>query len=219
MSEAPADVAAYSSRDLWADDIAAVIAQRGLQKPVIVAWSYGGYVVSNYLAKHGDGGVAGVNYAGWSVVVGEPVPHFVGRGFHDFHLGSISEDMPTEIAAMRGFVHACLGGEISRDDLETIIAFNVMTPRFTSLALTLRQAIDFTPTIEALDVPILASYGTADTIALPIAGEHIARVCKLASYSQYPGAGHALFVEQPDRFNRELAAFARMAHADKRARG
>src|SRR3954463_3454306 len=48
MSEVPTDVAAYASEATWAADIAAVIEQRGLVRPVIVAWSYGGYVVSDY---------------------------------------------------------------------------------------------------------------------------------------------------------------------------
>ena len=59
---------------------------------------------------------------------------FVGRGFHDWYQGAVSEDQPTRIAAMRGFVHSCLAGEIDRGDLETMIAFNCMTPQFTSLA-------------------------------------------------------------------------------------
>lgn len=221
MSDKPDSVEAYTTGELWAADIKAVIEQRDLVNPVLCSWSFGGFVISDYLRLFGDSKIAGINYVGWGVVMGntEEELRFVGRGFHDYYQGAISEDQPTRIAAMRGFVHACIGGQISQDDLETIIAFNVMTPRFTSLALTLRKAIDFTPMIEQLDVPILASYGTKDTVALPAAGEHIARVCKRASYSEYPGAGHALFVERPERFNTELAEFARMAHADKRARG
>jgi len=112
---------------------------------------------------------------------------------------------------MRGFVHACLGSEIDRGDLETMIAFNCMTPQFTSLALTLRKAIDFTPIISSLDIPILATYGTKDSVALPIAGEHIVTSCQNASSSFYEGVGHAPFIERPERFNRELAAFATRA--------
>ncbi len=77
MSEAPDKVESYTSGELWAGDVAAVIAQRGLERPVIVAWSYGGYVVSDYLSAHGDGAIAGVNYVGWSVVVGR-----TGTAFH-----------------------------------------------------------------------------------------------------------------------------------------
>jgi non-heme chloroperoxidase len=64
---------------------------------------------------------------------------------------------------------------------------------------------------------VLATYGTNDTIALPIAGEHVVKVCKRASGSFYDGCGHAPFLEDPERFNRELAAFARQAHAERTA--
>jgi pimeloyl-ACP methyl ester carboxylesterase len=211
MSEVPGDVSAYASEATWAADIAAVIEQRALVRPVVVAWSYGGYVVSDYLDRHGDGNVAGVNYAGWSVVVGEPVPHFVGRGFHDFHAGSVSEDWPEQIAAMRGFVHACLGGPIPPEDLETILAFNVMTPRFVRYALTQKPHKDYAPVLARLKVPVLISHGTAETVALPSAAEYALKSCPTAKVSWYEGAGHAPFVEDPVRFNRELAAFVRAA--------
>ena len=215
MSEKPATVEAFTTAALWAEDIAAVIRERELVNPVLVSWSFGGFVISDYLAAHGDGAIAGVNYVGWGVIMGntEEELRFVGRGFHDFYEGAISEDQPTAIAAMRGFVHACIALPVSEEDMETLIAFNTMVPRFTRWACTMRKAIDFTPVISELDVPILATYGTHDTIALPIAGEHIANVCKNASASFYEGAGHAPFLEIPKRFNRELAAFARKAHA------
>ena len=219
MSEAPTNVEAYTDGDLWAADIAAIIAQRGLVQPLLVSWSFGGFVISDYLRVHGDAAIAGVNYVGWGVVMGntEEELRFVGRGFHDFYQGAISEDMPTVIAAMRGFVHACLGKPIGLEDLETLIACNVMVPRFTRWAITLRKAIDFTAVIAGLSVPVLATYGTDDTIALPIAGEHIVAVCCRASSSFYEGVGHAPFLEDPERFNRELAAFARQAQAERRA--
>jgi non-heme chloroperoxidase len=218
MSEAPTQVEAYTDGDLWAADIAAIIEQRELVQPVLVSWSFGGFVISDYLRIHGDGAIAGVNYVGWGVIMGntEEELRFVGRGFHDCYQGAISEDMPTAIAAMRGFVHACLGKPISQNDLETLIAFNVMVPRFTRWACTLRKAIDFTPVIAELSVPVLATYGTKDTIALPIAGHHIVKVCRRATGSFYEGAGHAPFLEDPERFNRELAAFARQAQAERR---
>jgi pimeloyl-ACP methyl ester carboxylesterase len=211
MSEVPNDVGAYTSEETWAADIAAVIMQRGLARPVIVAWSYGGYVVSDYLERHGDANVAGVNYIGWSVVVGEPTPHFVGRGFHDFHQGSVSNDMPTAIAAMRGFVRACMGRPIAAEDLETILAFNCMTPRFVRYALTQKPHRDYAPLLAKLKVPVLLTHGTAETVALPSAAEYALQNCPTAKVSWYEGAGHAPFVEDPERFNRELAAFARAA--------
>jgi non-heme chloroperoxidase len=221
MSEAPTEVDAYTNGDIWAADVAAIIEQRELVQPVLVSWSFGGFVLSDYLRVHGDAAVAGINYVGWGVIMGntEEELRFVGRGFHDFYEGAVSEDMPTAIAAMRGFVHACIVKPVSEEDMETVIAFNVVVPRFTRWACTMRTAIDFTPVISKLDVPILATDGTKDTIALPIAGEHIVKVCKRASGSFYEGVGHAPFLEDPERFNRELADFARNAQAERSAAG
>lgn len=218
MSGRPPRVEDYNDGDLWADDIKAVIDGRGLENVVLTSWSFGGFVISDYIRVHGPRKIAGINYVGWGVVMGntEQELRFVGRGFHDWYQGAVSEDQPTRIAAMRGFVHSCLAGEIDRGDLETMIAFNCMTPQFTSLAITTRKAIDFTPVISELDIPILATYGMKDTVALPIAGEHIVASCRNASGSFYEGVGHAPFVERPERFNRELGAFATKALSGKR---
>ena len=56
MSEQPLDAGAYVDARLWADDLNAVIEQLGLERPVLVAWSYGGYVVTDYLAAYGEDG-------------------------------------------------------------------------------------------------------------------------------------------------------------------
>ena len=221
MSGKPGRIEDYTDGELWAADIAAVIGERELIEPVLVSWSFGGFVISDYLRVHGAAGVAGINYVGWGVVMGntEEELRFVGRGFHDWYAGMVSEDLPTQLAAVRGFVHACIALPVSAEDMETVIAFNAAVPRFTRYACTLRPAIDFTPVIAGLDLPILATYGTDDTIALPIAGEHIVSACKRATASFYEGAGHAPFLEDPGRFNRELADFVRQANGGRSGTG
>ena len=44
----------YVDAQLWADDLDAVIEQLLLDRPVLVAWSYGGFVVSDYLRAYGE---------------------------------------------------------------------------------------------------------------------------------------------------------------------
>jgi len=45
--------------------------------------------------------------------------------------------------------------------------------------------------------------------------EHILATCPSARGSWYPETGHAPFLEEPTRFNRELAEFARGVQATK----
>ena len=48
----------------WAGDVAAVMAVTGLNKPVVVGWSYGGFVISDYIRHYGVDNLAGVNLVG-----------------------------------------------------------------------------------------------------------------------------------------------------------
>src|SRR4030095_2382669 len=45
MSEAPLEQALYTDAGLWADDLAAIIEELHLDRPVLVGWSYGGFVI------------------------------------------------------------------------------------------------------------------------------------------------------------------------------
>jgi len=56
---------------------------------------------------------------------------------------------------------------------------------------------------------VLVTQGVADTVVLPTMADHILSVCPNAEASWYDGVGHLPHVEEPERFNRELAALAR----------
>jgi non-heme chloroperoxidase len=74
-----------------------------------------------------------------------------------------------------------------------------------------RRQIDSDDVLAALDVPVLVTHGREDGVVLPAMAEHVLDVCPGARASWYEGVGHAPFLEDPDRFNRELAAFTRAA--------
>src|SRR4051795_13578659 len=52
MSEKPTGADHYVDAGMWADDLAAVVAD--LDRPVLVAWSYGGFVVTDYIRMYGE---------------------------------------------------------------------------------------------------------------------------------------------------------------------
>jgi pimeloyl-ACP methyl ester carboxylesterase len=43
--------------------------------------------------------------------------------------------------------------------------------------------------------------------------EHVLATCRTAEASWYEGVGHAPHIEDPERFNRELATFTRRVRA------
>ena len=60
-----------------------------------------------------------------------------------------------------------------------------------------------------MSIPVLVTHGDQDIVVLPSMAQHILEVCPTAEASWYEGVGHAPFLEDPERFNRELADFTR----------
>ena len=58
-------------------------------------------------------------------------------------------------------------------------------------------------------MPLLVSHGRQDTATLPAMAEHILATCPTAEASWYDDVGHAPHLEEPERFNAELAALTR----------
>jgi non-heme chloroperoxidase len=73
----------------------------------------------------------------------------------------------------------------------------------------IQRQIDSVPILANTKVPVLVSHGRCDNFALPAMADLITEHCKTAGASWYDGVGHAPFLAQPERFNRELASFAR----------
>ena len=106
---------------------------------------------------------------------------------------------------MRSFVRACLVKPVSDDDLETAVCWNVVVPAAIRAHLAARD-IDCDDVLRALEVPLLVTQGRADTVVLPAMAEHVLATCPTAEASWYDGVGHVPHLEEPERFNRELAA-------------
>ncbi len=71
MSEAPPGPEHYTDGKLWADDLAAIINQMGLERPVLVGWSYGAFVICDYVRAYGQDRIAAVNFVEGAVRLGE----------------------------------------------------------------------------------------------------------------------------------------------------
>jgi hypothetical protein len=85
-------------------------------------------------------------------------------------------------------------------------------------AFLLQRELDFAAVLEGLTVPVLVAHGRSDIVVLPAMGDYILQQCKTAEPSWYDGIGHAPFLEEPQRFNRELARFAARAHGHNQCR-
>jgi pimeloyl-ACP methyl ester carboxylesterase len=102
----------------------------------------------------------------------------------------------------------------SPDDFEVMLAFNMVVPPSVR-AFLIQRELDFAPVLERIEVPVLVTHGQSDRHVLPTLADYIRTHCRTAEASSYPGVGHALFLEEPERFNQERATCARSAHRRK----
>jgi non-heme chloroperoxidase len=213
MSQAPLEPEHYADDALWADDLAAVIEQLGLDRPVLVGWSYGGFVICDYLRAHGQDRIAAVDFVAGGVKLGEAAfGTFIGPSFLDNFADLTADDLPTNIRGVRGLVRAFAAKPLPPDDVETLLCAGMTVPARIRANLGARQ-IDGDDVLRTLKVPLLVTQGRADTVVLPAMAEHVLATCPTAEPSWYDGVGHTPHLEQPERFNRELARLTRRVRA------
>ncbi|TMH27743.1 MAG: alpha/beta hydrolase [Betaproteobacteria bacterium] len=190
-SDKPLDPARYKESRYWADEVQAIINAAGFKRPVLVGWSYGGRVIADYLSVHGTARLAGINYVD---AVSKSDPSHFGDGVKALPLMS-SEDLATNIAATREFLHSCFEKQPGGDDFESMLAFNMMVPPKVRAAMGGRQ-LNQDDLLKSMKLPVLVTHGEKDR----------------AKLSVYPRVVHAPFYEDAARFNAELAAFVREAN-------
>jgi non-heme chloroperoxidase len=204
MSEKPLEPEQYADGQLWADDVAAVIEQTGLERPVLVAWSYGGYIVTDFVRAHGDADIAAINLVGAAVILKPPDFDHLGPGLLANAHDACESDLATNIGAIRRFLRACTVEHLDEDAWINALCWNMVVPPGVRGALISRQ-IDGGDALERVSVPVLVSHGREDLIVLPSMAEHTLGICEAARPSWYDDVGHMPFWEAPERFDRELA--------------
>ncbi|MFE3053827.1 alpha/beta fold hydrolase [Nocardia sp. NPDC059239] len=206
-SDAPE--AGYDDPKNWAADIAAVLAAEDISSgAILLGWSYGGIVLSDYLTAYGTGAIAGVVYTGSQANIG--------RGVQGAETGpGMSKAIPDVFdesagKAMRGFAafgNANTGpGRDKGVDAQRLFGGSIATLPRVRKALFYRT-VDNTETLRALDVPVLVLHGTADPVVPIENGRYIAGTAPDVRTSYWEGAQHGLFIEDPSRFVTEITNF------------
>ena len=213
MSAKPEGDAFYKPGQVWADDVRSVIAELGLQKPVLVGWSYAGRVVGDYVTTHGAAAIGGINYVNASSSLGDPA--FLGPDVG--LLGTQAMLAPGLDGFIEGtvrFLRACFATQPEPADFQTMLAFNMLAPHYVRAGLAGRPA-NYAEALKALRLPVLVTHGEKDRILATAMGRFTAATVPGAKLSLYPESGHAPFWEEAARFNRELAEFVRQAQASR----
>lgn len=200
--------AAYLDSSLWAHDVHAVITALGLQQPVLVGWSYGGVIMSDYLGAFGDDNIAGTQWVGAVPRLGAPLVEggFLGQDFLALVPGLFSEQVADSVSALQRFLRLCVHEEPSPEDFYFMLGYNMIVPPYVREGLFARN-VNNDALIQATRKPVSLVYGEADQIVSPRMCAHMETLVPQATVATYPDVGHMPFWEAPERFNRELGDF------------
>ena len=206
-SDKPLEPQLYTESSLWADDLAAVIQARNLHRPVLVGWSYGGYVIADYVRKFGDSGLGGIVFLAAVTKQGtdEAAAFFTNEVLAIFP-DVLSPEVRASIDGTRAL--ASLFTRRGSEQYEIALASGMMVPPVVRLAM-FSRLLDNDDVLASIRVPTLVVQGAADRVVKPSAAQHIASTVPGARLLMYPGVGHAPYLEVAARFNRDLAEFVR----------
>lgn len=205
-SDKPLGKEHYRADKLWADDIAAVIEQTDLRRPVLVGWSFAGRVITDYLRVHGQADIAGFDFVGASTKSDSAL---LGPAIK-LVAGALADDLAACIEGTRAFLRACFERQPTPEEFEFMLAYNMVVPAQVRAAVVDRVA-NPGDMLARLTCPVLVSHGSKDPFMLPAMAQFTASQVKGARLSLYDGIGHSPFYEDAPRFNRELAEFTRAA--------
>jgi non-heme chloroperoxidase len=201
-SEKPLDAAHYRDHKRWAEELNAVIEAAKLKRPLLVGWSYGGRIVVEYLMEYGDKNISGINFVGAFTKV---VPELLGPATPAV-MKMVSENPAENIENTRSFLHFSMAKALPPDELEMMLAYNLVVPARVRRHLLHRPAA-YEETLRKIRVPVLVTHGMEDRVALVPMARYTESVVANAQVSLYGGVGHMPFWEDAPRFNRELAEF------------
>jgi non-heme chloroperoxidase len=183
---------------------------------VIVAWSYGTLVIMDYVRHFGTAELAGVTLTG---ALGALLPFRTAAGddagmaeFARIRQLQVGPNLADQVAAARLVVPMLTAAPMPDAERSTFEAIALMLPAYARRAMTSRQQ-DNQDLLEALSAtPLLLALGAEDNQAMLEDGVEMAAAKGNIEASVYQGAGHSVFLENPERFNAELRQFARKSH-------
>lgn len=192
--------------DAIAGDVQALVSELGLQRVILNGWSLGGAVVVAAAAGLGDA-------CGGLVLTCGATPAYLQKP--DFPYGGTEDALAATLEALAAdraaFLMALSEGVCAAEVSPAVTnwmwqSFMDASP-MAARALAELGPLDQRALLASLSVPILAFVGGKDGVVDPAVCRSVAEFNPGAEVMEFPDAGHAPFIEETARYNRELLHF------------
>jgi len=187
------------SLDLLADDVAALLDSRGIERAIVGGLSMGGYVTMAFLRRHAHR-VAGVMLADTKAEA-DSEPARINRE----RIASIAEEEGNSRVLVDEVLPTLLGPTTlsSRADVLASVR-SMMSATPPSAAAWWERAMAARPdsfeTLRSVPVPALVIVGEEDQLVTPAQAAAMAQALPDAQLAELPSAGHLTAVETPEAF-------------------
>jgi pimeloyl-ACP methyl ester carboxylesterase len=206
----------YAGTKIWADDLDAVLTALKVRHPVLLGWSFGGYVAMDYV-RHCTTNCpsAIVLTSSLAGLVPRPSPPDPQKSGLPPPAGDSRVDDFHDVFLSAGWLaRAMSSAPPSALQLQQNQFMVMMTPPYARRAM-LGLSLENRDLAPKLAYRMLLISG-ADDLSIPQESIAALRAALPAADVQnlvYPGVGHSPFSEAPDRFNADLLAFTLDSHA------
>ncbi|MDT7836957.1 alpha/beta fold hydrolase [Aquabacterium sp. OR-4] len=196
-SGSPWQPEAYHSSRPWADDVARVIQALGLDKPLIVGWSFGGNVAMDFAALYPDVPVAGYLLTGTAggTAASPPPP---AAPVNAPPRPSVSPDLALNIGAVEASIQLLFPNPAL--DKALLAQFAAAAMR---VGPWVEQGVARRPRSgkPAVAQPVTFATGGKDPLVGPATVARLKDFFPQARLIDFPAAGHAVFLDEAVRFN------------------
>lgn len=191
----------YHPRD-FAADVAAFMDAMKLKRAVIVGHSMGSYVAQRFALDYPERTRGLVLAASFSTLRG----HSGVKELWDSTIAKLTD--PVDPALVRGFQQSTLHKAVPSSFFETAVYESCKVPaRVWHSALSGLMETDFSSELDKIKAPTLIVWGDRDSLFPRSDQEFLASAIAGSKLLVYPGVGHGLHWEEPERFAADLLSF------------
>lgn len=198
--------------NVFSDDIKVVLEKLKINNAVLGGFSMGGAVVIHYMAKYNGAHVSKL------ALFGAAAPSWKQR--EDFPYGATDEASAGLIQTTRtnrqqliedfGKAFGASENSISPAMTQWLASINAdASPYATTQAIIALRDLDLRPALSKITVPVAIFHGTKDKLCDFVFAEQLQKGIKNSYIVKFEKSGHALFIEEMEKFNTELEKFAK----------
>jgi non-heme chloroperoxidase len=198
--------------DVFSDDIKAVLEKLNIQNAVLGGFSMGGAVVIHYATKYNAAHISKL------ALFGAAAPSWRQREGSAYGVteaaaeGLIKSTLTGREDLIAGFGAAfpAKEGNISKNVEKWLESINLEAwPYAVTESMTSLVNLDLRPVLSKITIPVAIFHGTQDKLCPFALAEELNKGIKNSYIVKFENSGHALFVEEAEKFNTELEKFAK----------